>query len=299
MINCLVLMILIFLFGECYSSDFYKHWGDGQAEISSYDVKVLRYNQMRSGRAVLIFVTEDINTETLIKVESPTPKNERMYVMKLNHIIRFNTGIYDYSVMSSVFSQVVGIDWPFALRKVTMSAQDWCGHIFDEVKVDANRVEGRINSYFERDGLSSYTIPISLGFVSGDGILVRMRELGGEWLEPGEQIPISLFPSLWGIRLRGLQRKIIEATLSKGMAKDLELSFQVIPAHKWQLDFGNTWEKYWVEKAYPHRILAWEFSDGGRGELRETVRLSYWLLNNNNNAEYRRLLDIDPEKSGY
>ena len=60
---------------------------------------------------------EDLNKETSIKAESLIPEDDVIYVMKLNHIIRFNTGIYDYSVMSSVFSDVVGTYWPFALRK--------------------------------------------------------------------------------------------------------------------------------------------------------------------------------------
>ena len=292
-----ILTFLVCFSGISYSADFYSHWGDGRAEISSYNIDVRRYNQMRNGNSVLIFVTEDINKETFIKVESPVPKDDRMYVMKLNQIIRFNTGIYDYSVMSSIFSEVDGGNWPFSLRKVTNSIQDWCGHIFDEVMVGSNYVEGRINSYFERDGVSFYTLPVSSNFVSGDGLLIRMRELNGEWLKPGQQIAISFFPSLWGIQLRSLERKISDAILTKTIGKDLEISSQIVPVYEWQLDFENNWEKYWIEQEYPHRILAWEFSDGGRGRLIETLRLSYWELNNNEHLEYRKFLDLNSRKS--
>tara|TARA_B100000902_G_C27235635_1_gene877252 strand:- start:390 stop:1289 length:900 start_codon:yes stop_codon:yes gene_type:complete len=292
-----ILTFLVCFSGISYSADFYSHWGDGRAEISSYNIDMRRYNQMRNGNSVLIFVTEDINKETFIKVESPVSKDDRMYVMKLNQIIRFNTGIYDYSVMSSIFSEVDGGNWPFSLRKVTNSIQDWCGHIFDEVMVGSNYVEGRINSYFERDGVSFYTLPVSSNFVSGDGLLIRMRELNGEWLKPGQQIAISFFPSLWGIQLRSLERKISDAILTKTIGKDLEISSQIVPVYEWQLDFENNWEKYWIEQEYPHRILAWEFSDGGRGRLIETLRLSYWELNNNEHLKYRKFLDLNSRKS--
>ena len=60
--------------------DFYAHWGDGRAEISSYQVIQPRYGEPREGYAVLIFVTEEINRKTFIKVESPTPVEDRIYV---------------------------------------------------------------------------------------------------------------------------------------------------------------------------------------------------------------------------
>ena len=54
----------------------------------------------------MIFVTEDLNAGTGIKVESPAPAADRVYVLKLNNVLKFTTGIYDYSVMTSVFSAV-------------------------------------------------------------------------------------------------------------------------------------------------------------------------------------------------
>ncbi len=293
MIKRLLLITVLFLFEEGHSSDFYGYWGDGRAEISSYDIKVPQYQEMRSGRAVLIYVTEDLNKETSIKAESLIPEDDVIYVMKLNHIIRFNTGIYDYSVMSSVFSDVVGTYWPFALRKVTMTSQDWCGHTFDEVIINANNIKGRINSYFERDSLTTYSIPVSSNFLSGDGLLIRIRELNGEWLKPDQRVPISLFPSLWGIRLRGLERKINDATLIKGLAENIEVGSEVFSTHKWTLTYGKIWQKYWVEREYPHRIVAWQFSDGEKAALIETERLSYWLLNQNKDSHYRKSLDLN------
>ena len=37
--------------------DFWKHWGDGQAELNGYRLKQPRYGVVRDGTAVMIFVT--------------------------------------------------------------------------------------------------------------------------------------------------------------------------------------------------------------------------------------------------
>ena len=86
------------------AADFYTHWGDGKAELSSYKIAQPRYGELREGYGVMIFVTEDINRRTLIKVESSTPDKDRLYVLKLNNVLKFTTGLYDYSVITSVFS---------------------------------------------------------------------------------------------------------------------------------------------------------------------------------------------------
>ena len=37
--------------------------------------------------------------------------------------------------MTSVFSQVAGERQPFELRRISFSAQEWCGQVFDEAPV--------------------------------------------------------------------------------------------------------------------------------------------------------------------
>ena len=41
-----------------FDDAFWKQWGDGQAELSGYDLTFPRYGQLRRGVAVTIFVTE-------------------------------------------------------------------------------------------------------------------------------------------------------------------------------------------------------------------------------------------------
>ena len=47
-------------------------------------------------------------------------------MLKLNSVRDFQTGIYHYNVMTSVFARVAA-GWPIA--KVSFSSQEWCGHV--------------------------------------------------------------------------------------------------------------------------------------------------------------------------
>lgn len=288
------LLIAFVLCGQApaWAADFYEHWGDGRAELSSYDVIQPRYGELRKGYGVMIFVTEDIHRDTYIKVESPTPDDKRLYVLKLNNVLKFNTGIYDYSVMSSVFAEVEGAEYPFALRKVSLSAQEWCGHVFDELQVRSGRVKGQLNSYFEREGRRDYHFERARDFASEDGLLIRMRELKGELLEVGQRMKVQLLPGLWALRMAHGEHALVAATLSKAAAVEVESAGAVLSAYVWTLETEAGWKKYWVEKAYPHRILRWQYSDGGRGELKKTIRVPYWSLHDNAHEIYRAELGI-------
>ena len=274
--------------------DFYAHWGDGRAEISSYEVVQPRYGQLRQGYGVLIFVTEDINRNTLIKVESPrTSPEDRIYVLKLNNLLKFPTGIYDYAVMTSVFSAVEGGGGrSFELRKLSLSAQEWCGHVFDEARVRGGRLEGRLNSYFEREGRRSYEMALPPDFASEDHLLIRIRELRGPIMAPGEEVEVALLPSFWSLRRRHRPHETIRASLTKRQPETIVIgdrSFEAIP---WRWDTGEGHKTVWVEKEYPRRILAWKDSRGGQGRLIETLREPYWKLNGNGDAGLRERLGI-------
>ena len=274
--------------------DFYAHWGDGKAEISSYRVVQPRYGESREGYGVLIFVTEDLNRNTYIKVESPTPSSDRVYVLKLNNVLKFTTGIYDYSVMTSVFSAVEGFRGtkPFELMKVNLSSQEWCGHIFDEVRVADGGVRGALNSYFEREGLRSYSLDIPEGFRSEDHLLIQIRELKGPVMQAGESRSIRLLRSLWSFRTRHRPHALVDARLSKGTEEAITVSnksYEAIP-WRWETDQWNT--TVWVETAYPRRILKWEDASGGRAELMVTVREPYWRLKTGQDEVYRQRLEI-------
>lgn len=290
--SALVLALVLWGTAPAWAADFYEHWGDGRAELSSYDVVQPRYGELRTGYGVMIFVTEDIHRDTYIKVESPTPAAKRLYVLKLNNVLKFKTGLYDYSVMTSVFAEVEAAEHPFALRKASLSAQEWCGHVFDEVRVRGGRISGELNSYFESEGRKKYQFERPRNFASEDGLLLRMRELKGEMLAVGERLELQLLPGLWSRRTAHEEHAFVTATLSKGAAVQIKSAGAELSAHVWTLETAAGWKKYWIEKAYPHRILRWQHSDGGRGDLKKTIRVPYWSLHNNAHEVYRTELEI-------
>lgn len=270
--------------------DFYQYWGDGKAELSSYEVVQMRYGEARAGEGVLIYVTEDLNRKTLIKVESPTPAADRLYTLKLNHTLKFNTGIYDYSVMTSVFSRVEGGAGDFDLQKITFSAQEWCGHVFEEVRPEGKRLRGEINSYFEREGKQDYVLDLPDEYISGDHLLIALRELRGSLMEEGESRAFKLLPALWDLRTKHARRELVEATLSKGAPEEIEAGGGRHAATVWKLEAGAFSAIYWVEAAYPRRLLAWKDVQGSSGRLKTTLREPYWGLNGNRHETYREQL---------
>ena len=109
--------------------EFNSYWFNGNAELTSYEVEQDRYGELRKAEQVNIFVTEDFSKEMHVKLDAPQNAGaDRIPVLKLNWIRRFNTGIYDYSLMQSVFKPLDGS----SALKTTTTIQDWCGHVFQQ-----------------------------------------------------------------------------------------------------------------------------------------------------------------------
>jgi hypothetical protein len=52
--------------------------------------------------------------------------------------------------------------------------------------------------------------------------------------------------------------------------------------------------KFWIEQAYPHRIVRWELSPDLGAELTGTSRLEYWKLHRNGDESYLKSLGLKP-----
>ena len=277
------------------ATDFYAYWGDGKAELNTYQVVQPRYGELRQGHGVLVFVTEDLNRNTLIKVETPTPAQDRRYALKLNNVLKFNTGIYDYSVMTSVFSFVESQGGKgFEFAKVSLTAQEWCGHVFDEVRLAPDGLRGRLLSYFEAEGNRDYRLEHTNAFASEDHLLIRIRELQGEIMQSGDSRQVELLPSLWQLRRTHADHALVSAVLHKGQVEQLHRggrSERVVP-WRWTVGEGKRSVTVWVGADYPHRIVRWRSSEGGSGELLTSIRQPYWKLNSNVDEALRQRLEL-------
>ena len=127
------------------------YWYRGAAELSVYDLQQARYGELRMGEAVLIQVTEPFLPDRQVKDEGGGAEASTT-VLKTNLIRRFVTGIYDYSLMTSVFTPTDGQAYPRTL-KVTTSSQDWCGQSYTQLNQAGGEAwRMQLRSYFEREG---------------------------------------------------------------------------------------------------------------------------------------------------
>lgn len=168
------------------------YWYQGLAEISTYDLQQNRYQALHPGQAILIFVTEDFLTGEQVKNDHYTNPNSTS-VMKTNFLRRFTTGLYDYSVMTSVFTPVQSKRFPFTL-KVTHSSQDWCGQTFSQVNFREGRYTQQLHSYFESEGDRATSLPPA---ILEDELFNRIRMYGPSSLPTGAH---QVIPALTHLR---------------------------------------------------------------------------------------------------
>lgn len=283
--------------GTLPSPSFLKYWKSGMAELSSYAITTSRYGESRRAQGVMVFVYEEIDDKTRIKVESDrVPPARRVPVLKLNNVLKFNTGIYDYSVMTSVFAGLSGpgVTRPFEPRKVSFSSQEWCGNVYHHVLPRAAGLASTIHSYFEAEGDAETVIPYPKGSLFyEDEMPILVRELDGEFLKPGESRAINLVPSLWERRKRHVALAILEATLTKNGPATLSTPTGPRPAIKWTLAWKDHAMSYYVEAAPPGKLLAWDDGKGEKGELITSLRKTYWERNHNQDQPLRKELGLD------
>jgi hypothetical protein len=255
------------------SSAFWEHWGDGRAELSGYRVTVTHYGAPRDGELSLIYVTEPHDRRTWIK-DDDASGSDRVEVLKLIRNLRFQTGIYPYSVMASVFAPVDA--WGgerFHPARLNLDVQEWCGSVTHRVWPGRDRLRSLRLSYFASEGETLLELPVPEGTVYEDALLIQLRELdgpfagGGDWTGP-------LVRELWSLRTGRGPVSTVEARITRS-----EASRDGVAVTRFVLEAGDYRRTFDVESASPRRVLGWEASTGERAELLGTERLAYWQLN--------------------
>jgi hypothetical protein len=258
------------------SRAFNSHWRDGKGELSGYEITTSRYGKLHRGRTVLIYVTEPVDTRVWIKAErGPVPPEHRAEVLKLNHVLKFSTGIYPYSVLTSVFSPLDGQGRErFAPGKISLSAQEWCGHFFQQIHPKGDRYHSQMHSYFGGEGDAGETVTTAEGTLYEDALWIQLRELDGQF-NGGKDWSGQLVPSLWSRRKAHVKLRPVPATITRSRA-----TLDGTPVTRFVVKRSGLTRTFDVEQAYPHRILAWNASDGEKARLLKTTRLAYWKLHN-------------------
>ena len=261
---------------------FNNYWYSGKAEISSYALKQARYGEIRDGEVVLVFVTEPFSLSKQVKLDNPQKAgNDNVSVMKLNHVRKFNTGIYDYSIITSTFTPINVNKHPFTL-KATTSIQEWCGHTFTQLNLDDNTYRFKQFSYFESDGDEEKTINVAL---LEEDLMTRIRINKGQ-LPEGE---INLIPSTIYSRFNYKKMDVEKATISK-----TTLENKLIYSIKY-LNIDRT-ISIDVEKEFPYKILGWSENDGTGLITTATLKASsnepYWKQKKLTDASKRKELKL-------
>jgi hypothetical protein len=262
------------------AGDFWKRWADGKAEVSGYALTEPRYGHLRSGSLVLIFVTEDFSDTLRVKADPGRhPQSDVYPVLKLNAIRHFQTGIYDYSVMSSTF---VKTDFdpldPFPLVKTSFSAQEWCGHVYVQWLRHGSRLLGDSHSYFDGEADSDPKLDIPKGAVFEDALPILLRGLRGDYLAAGERRTVPFLPSTIRSRFSHQPQKFGQATIERGK-EPVDFNRRRAIVYTVTVKEPPLETHYYVEGAPPRRLLGWTRSDGEKATLLGTKRLAYWQMN--------------------
>jgi hypothetical protein len=250
---------------------FNNYWYSGKAELTGYQLEQKRYGEIRNGHAIMVFVTEPFSVTKQVKLDSPnqTEEADNVSVLKLNALRKFTTGVYDYSMMSSVFTPV-SLDKSPNTLKVTCSAQDWCGHSFTQLNYRESGYQLQEFSYFESEGDRDKNLGDAL---LEDEIFTRLR------INPSS-LPtesVELIPSLFFSRTAHVKLKPKKARISFKSEKEASTQCIIEYLHldrTVKIDFGSE---------FPHEILSWEEIDNGKTTVRATkaksIRSPYWERN--------------------
>ena len=261
------------------AQDFWQHWGDGQAEVNGYRLTQPRYGAARTGTAVYVFVTEGFSDRLRVKSDPGRhPENEVYPVMKLNAVRDFNTGVYDYNVMTSTFLRVAP-GWPVA--KVSFSSQEWCGHVWHQIVPRDGRVGGVFHSYFDGEADGEEDLELPEGAVFEDALPVVLRGLSGDLLEAGESRVVPFLPSMLHSRLTHTPL----AWTTARVTRSTETAELAVPAGTFEVTTFTVEVEdgrrltFAIEVAPPHRLVRQTGASGEELALTGSTRMAYWKLN--------------------
>jgi len=263
-----------------FDSAFWQHWSDGNAELSSYAMRIPRYGELRTGRAVAIFVKEPFSLGPRVKADGAG--EDTFEVMKLNFVNDFQTGVYDYNTMTSAFVSLE--DGERRQRgmptKISYSAQEWCGHVYHHLLFDQGEAREALHSYFSGEADKAQVIEERSDGVSEDALLLWARGMAAPSMSPGESAEVSFLDGLQTVRFAHRELQWWRATLK--VAESVESI--TVPAGTFEVrrrevnvEDVRTFTFY-VEEAWPHRIVRMTRSDGFEASLVGTDRMPYWQL---------------------
>lgn len=278
---------------------FDTRWHDGRAELDGYRYSIIRYGHPRQGQAVMIYVTEPWSISKRVKVNDFSKDPSDVFdVLKLNLVRDFQTGIYDYNTMLSLFVRTQD----FSPVEMSFTSQEWCGNVYAKVGFEADSLREALYSYFEDEtGRRSLSRPVD--GVAEDALFVLLRGFKGAFLDPGERRTIPLLSGMLESRLR---HRPLEWTTAEIFRAEEPVSVRV-PARAWSKAVyyearvqGGRMGRFWIESDGDGRVLKWTWTEPGKseasesGELTGSMRTAYWKENGPGNERLLHHLGLRP-----
>ena len=198
-------------------------------------------------------------------------------------IRRFHTGIYDYSLMQSVFSPLSGDP----TLKTTTTVQDWCGQVFAQINHTGDHYKAQAFSYFESEGDTIIHLPPFAALESD--FWTRLR-LGPNYIRQGtyDIIPPALFSRLRHQPMKQ-EKAIVQLITNPDKPTTTALLIKYVQLSR---NLSITFET-----AFPYRIIGWEEQYQGavtsRGQLEKTLKSAYWNQHNQTDAILRDSLNLE------
>ncbi len=286
---------------EAADPGFEATWHDGKAELDGYRYTVVRYGHTRHGRAVAIYVTEPFSRSRHVKLDDPskTP-GDAVDVLKLNLERDFQTGIYDYHTMVSLFASSAD----FTPLKLAFSSSEWCGQVYEELDRAGSKLSQRLSSYFEGES-AERTLEIPAGGLIEDELFILLRGFRVPYLSAGGSRTVPFLASPFYRRLAHRATTWTAARIER-LARPETV---IVPAGTFSTDVyvvrpGDGREgRFFVERAHPRRIVRWAWKGAAAGgplegtdsaELTGSARLDYWRLNGPGGEKYLERLGLEP-----
>ena len=263
---------------------FAKYWYQGKAEINIYELNQFRYGEQRKGESVMIFVTEDFSKKDHVKLDKPseTPSDARK-VMKLNRTRKFQTGVYPYHTMLSVFTPVYeDLNSP----KVVATVTEWCGQSFIQMNLRNSSYKISSFSYFQSEGDTETKVR-----GQAEDELWNLIRLNPDLIIEGEteMIPGAVYQRFQHVPAKAEIAHISKRKISSTTA-EVEVSYEEIK-RKLVIRY---------QQKFPYQILSWEESQtksNGEIEVTKALRkkvtlLDYWNKNSLQDEELSKSLSL-------
>lgn len=275
---------------------FRNYWYPNGAEISRFNLRQSRYGEIHEGDAVFIYVTESMNRQLQVKADQPDEKD--VPVLKLNATRKFFTGIYPYSVMTSVFAPVDPQQSLLPL-KISFSSQEWCGHVYLQMNLRRNGYMIQGHSYFEKE--ADQKLQIENAFPE-DAVWTLIRTAPSQL----PQGPLNIIPGTVYVRFVHRPMESMQAVGKLTAIRGKSLEGRALVQYELKFTEDNRVLRIQFEKDFPHRIQQWEETYSGLGGQALTTRATrthtimsdYWNRHNNADRRLLKKLGLNADRQG-